>query len=96
MTGPEDLDRERRRIIRKIGLISWGLAAGALLLAVGGGALLAWLLTGAGLPFVRTWIIASVLLLVIPAAAQLVAQGHRGDRGTQGHRGTEEPGDTEG
>lgn len=71
MTTPEDFDAERRRIVRKVRLLTWGVAGLAVLLAVGGGALLAWLLIGAGFPFLRTWLIVSLLLLGIPAAVHL-------------------------
>ncbi len=71
MKRPEDFDQERRRIVRQISVITWGLAAGAVVMAVIGGALLAWILIGAGLPFLRTWLIVSVLLLAIPAAVHL-------------------------
>ncbi|NIP80764.1 MAG: hypothetical protein GWM90_16725 [Gemmatimonadetes bacterium] len=71
MTSPEDLDAERKRIVRKLGLLTWGLIAAAVLLAVAGGALLAWIFTGAGYPFLRTWLIVTLLLLAIPAAVHL-------------------------
>lgn len=71
MKRPEDFDEERRRIVRQVGLITWGLAAAAVVLAVAGGALLAWIFTGAGFPFRRTWLIVSLLLLAIPAAVHL-------------------------
>lgn len=71
MTSPEDFDRERRRILRRMDLITWGLGAAAVLLAVAGGALLAWIFTGAGFPFLRTWLIASLLLLLVPVAVHV-------------------------
>jgi uncharacterized membrane protein len=71
MTRPEDFDAERRRIIRKISILTWGLVVAAILLAIGGGALLAFFLQGAGLPFLRTWVILSLLLLAVPAAVHL-------------------------
>jgi hypothetical protein len=71
MKSPEDFDEERRRIIHQISVLTWGLTAGAVFFAVLGGALLAWILTGAGLPFVRTWLIVSVLLLAGPLAVHL-------------------------
>jgi uncharacterized membrane protein len=71
MKSGQDFDEERRRIVRKVGLISWGLAASAVLLAILGGALLAWIFTGAGFSFLRTWLIVSLLLLAIPAAIHL-------------------------
>lgn len=69
--GPEDFDRERRRIVRKVELLTWGVLVLAVVLAVAGGALVAWILTGAGFPFRRTWLILSLLLLGIPAALHL-------------------------
>lgn len=75
MKRPEDFDQERRRIVQKITLITWGLAAGAVVMAIIGGALLAWIFTGAGFPFLRTWLIVSVLLLAIPAAVHLLPGG---------------------
>mgnify|MGYP001048680419 CR=1 FL=1 len=71
MSGPEDLDQERRRIVRKVRLLTWGVAGLAVLLAIGGGALLAWFLTGAGFPFLRTWVILSLLLLAVPGLVHL-------------------------
>lgn len=78
---PEDFDRERRRIVRKISVITWGLAAGAVVMAVVGGALVAWIFTGAGFPFLRTWLIVSVLLLAVPAAVHLLTGIGRGRKG---------------
>ncbi len=77
MNRPEDLDRERQRIVRRISAISWGLAAGAVVMAVLGGALLAWVFIGAGFPFLRTWLIVSVLLLAIPLAVHLAPRPKR-------------------
>lgn len=88
MSRQDDLDRERRRIVRKISLISWGLAAGAVVMAVLGGALLAWVFIGAGFPFLRTWLIVSVLLLAIPLAVHLAPRpGGRKDPGGTDERG---------
>lgn len=79
MTSPDDFDEERRRIVRKISLLTWGLGAAAVLMAVLGGALLAWIFTGAGLPFLRTWLILSLLLLAIPVAVHLSPWSPRRD-----------------
>lgn len=79
MKRPEDFDDERRRIVRQVGLITWGLAAAAVVLAVAGGALLAWIFTGAGFPFRRTWLIVSLLLLAIPAAVHLAPRAGKRD-----------------
>lgn len=94
---PEDLDRERRSIVRKISLITWGLVVGAVILAVAGGALLAWIFTGAGFPFRRTWLILSVLLLAIPAAVHLARWPRKSDDadgdGSRGGRSEDKGGD---
>lgn len=71
MSGPGDYDAERRKIIRKLAWLTWGARLLAVLLAVGGGALLAWMLTLAGLPFLRTWLNVSLLLLLVPIAVHL-------------------------
>ena len=81
MKRPEDFDEERRRIVRQVGLISWGLAGAAVLLAVLGGALLAWIFTGAGYPFLRTWLLVSLLLLLIPVAVHLAPWPRPKDEG---------------
>jgi uncharacterized membrane protein len=77
MTTPEEYDEERRRILKRISLITWSLAAAAIFFAVVGGALIAWIFHGAGLPFVRTWVIVSVLLLAVPAAVHLAPRPWR-------------------
>jgi uncharacterized membrane protein len=71
MKSPEDYDEERRRIIHQLSVLTWGLTAGAVFFAILGGALLAWIFTGAGLPFLRTWLIVSLLLLAVPLAVHL-------------------------
>lgn len=81
MKRPEDFDEERRRIVRQISVITWGLAAGAVVMAVIGGALLAWIFTGLGLPFLRTWLIVALLLLAVPAAVHLAPKPGRRDEG---------------
>ena len=71
MPRPEDFDEERRRIVRRVGRLVWGARVLAVLLAVGGGALLAWMLTLAGFPFLRTWLNVSLLLILIPVGVHL-------------------------
>lgn len=71
MIEPEEFDEERRRIVRRAGRLVWGVAALAIVVAIGGGALLAWLLVGAGFPFLRTWVILSLLLLAVPGLVHL-------------------------
>jgi hypothetical protein len=81
MKTPEEYDEERRRIIRQISVLTWGLTAGAVFFAVLGGALLGWILSYAGLPFLRTWLIISALLLAIPLAVHLAPKPWRRDEG---------------
>ena len=87
MTEQRDFDAERRRIIRRISLLTWGFWAAAALLAIAGGALLAWIFRGlGGLSFGQLWLAAVVVLLVVPAAAHLVtwlARRRDGGRGEQ-------------
>ena len=68
---PEDFDAERRKIVRKLGFLTWGARLLAVLLALGGGALLAWMLSLAGFPFMRTWLNVSLLLILIPIGVHL-------------------------
>lgn len=79
MTTPEEHDEERRRILRRISIITWGLGAAAVFFALVGGALIAWIFQSAGLPFFRTWLIVSVLLLAIPGAVHLAPKPWRKD-----------------
>ena len=56
-----------RRAIRRLDVLEWVILAAAVGLAVGGGALVAWVLTGSSNPTFRTvWMITSVLLFVVP------------------------------
>ena len=75
MTGPSPSERETarlagevaRRAIRRLDVLEWMIFAAALVLAILGGAGVAWLMTGPdGADFRRTWMVASVLLFVIP------------------------------
>lgn len=74
MTGPPpDADREAarqvqivaQRAIRRLDVLEWVIFAIGALIATGGGAMVAWLLAGAGWPFRSTWIGASILLFAI-------------------------------
>lgn len=87
MKTPEEYDEERRRIIRQISVLTWGLTAGAVFFAILGGALLAWIFTGAGLPFLRTWLIASILLLAVPLAVHLAPKPWKKKDDDEGHLG---------
>jgi len=55
------------RAIRRLDILEWVILAGAAVLAVAGGWLVAAVLsTGAGLPFGPVWIVAALLLIGVP------------------------------
>ena len=67
MTG-RDFDAERRQILRRITLLTWGLWGMVALMAVAGGAVLAWMFRGvAGVSFATAWLLAALGLVAIPA-----------------------------
>jgi uncharacterized membrane protein len=75
--GPSPSEREAaraaaevaRRAIRRLDILEWVFLAGAVGLAVGGGWLVAWLVGHRdGGVFRWTWILVSLLLLLIPGA----------------------------
>lgn len=53
-------------------MLEWAIFVIAALLAAGGGAMVAWLLEGAGWPFRATWIGTSVLLFVISGSVAII------------------------
>jgi hypothetical protein len=57
-------DRASRHIVRRATLYSIAFLAAGLAIAVAGAALVAWMLGRAGLPFMRTWLILSVLIVL--------------------------------
>lgn len=87
MKGTGVSEREARaarevtaRAIRRLDLLQALLLVGTGVLAVGGGALIAWLLAArAGLPFRATWIATSVVIFVVSGGISLVrmARAHR-------------------
>ena len=61
------------RAIPRLDVLEWVIFAAAAVLAVVGGALVALLLAGPlGLPFRTTWLVASVVLFVIPGTIALI------------------------
>ena len=61
------------RAIRRLDLLEWVLFIGSALLAIGGGALVAWVLSAsAELEFRPTWIVASIVLFVVPGLIALL------------------------
>jgi hypothetical protein len=61
----------RRRIVFRATLYVYGFMIAAIVVAVGGAALVALLVARAGLPFVKTWIVLSVVIL-LPSLLMLV------------------------
>jgi uncharacterized membrane protein len=61
----------RRRIVRQAAVWTYTFVLSAILVAVGGAALVALLLSFAGLPFVRTWLTVTAALLVAALAMAL-------------------------
>jgi len=62
-----DARHNMARIIRKASLYTYAFLAAGLAVALGGSALLAFLLHRAGLPFKPTWIGLSIIVLLPPA-----------------------------
>lgn len=54
----------RRQILRRATLYSVGFLAAGLVIAVAGAAFVAWLLTHAGMPFRKTWLIVTVIIVL--------------------------------
>jgi ABC-type Fe3+ transport system permease subunit len=80
-TSSGDPQREAwRRALRRAALYSYGLFAAAVVVSLAGAALIAWLLTRVGFPFVATWLTVAAVMLLIP----LIALGLRALRGGGG------------
>ena len=86
MTPPSRWEREAskvtrevaRRAIRRLDVLEWVILAVTVVLAVGGGGLVAVLLVGqSGSGFRGTWIVTSLLLLIVPGVVVLAR--HRRD-----------------
>jgi predicted anti-sigma-YlaC factor YlaD len=66
VTRPEgDPQAEQRRsIVRRATMYTAGFLGAALLIALVGAAFVAWLLTWRGLPFLRTWLIVTAIVVL--------------------------------
>jgi hypothetical protein len=90
MTGSEDAGAQRRRrAIRRATLYGHGFLAGAAITTVGGAALVAWMFSRTGLPFLTTWIVLMAVILV-PSLLLLAWRGvkERTGGGAPGGKGT--------
>jgi hypothetical protein len=56
----------RRRLLRRAALYSHGLIIAAIVIALAGAALIAFLLRGTGYPFLGIWLVVSAIVLVPP------------------------------
>ena len=66
--------REMNRAIRRLNILEWVMLAGAAVMALLGGWVIAWLVRGLGLPFRTTWTLASVLLFAVPGVSVLARE----------------------
>jgi high-affinity Fe2+/Pb2+ permease len=67
----------RRQIMRRATLYSLGFMLAGLVIAVAGAALVAWLLSRGRLPFLETWIVV-LLIIVLPGLIATVWKTFRG------------------
>jgi hypothetical protein len=78
-----------RRAIRRLDFLEWVILGAAVAMAVGGGALVAWVLSGSDHPRFRTlWMVTSAVLLIVPGIVVFLRQ--RQDQRREG-TGSEEP-----
>ena len=60
------------RAIRRLGILEWVILGGAMLMAIGGGALVSWLVSPTvATSFRTTWMVASLGLFVVPGLIAL-------------------------
>ncbi|HEX2166652.1 MAG TPA: hypothetical protein VHG09_05380 [Longimicrobiales bacterium] len=64
MTRRDEHADARRQIVRRATLYTAGFLAAGIIIALGGAALVAWLLTRAGLPFIRTWLVLTAIIVL--------------------------------
>jgi high-affinity Fe2+/Pb2+ permease len=77
---PHGMDPQRaarRQIMRRATLYSLGFMLAGIVIAVAGAALVAWLLSRGRLPFLETWIVV-LLIIVLPGLIATVWKTFRG------------------
>jgi hypothetical protein len=96
VTSPSPWEREAskvtsevaRRAIRRLDVLEWLIMAAMAVVAVGGGGLVALLVAGRSSPGFRgTWIVTSLLLLIVPGAVALAR--HRREERERRAKGAE-------
>jgi len=79
-----------QRAIRRLDILEWVMVAGVAVIALLGGAGIAWLLAGmAGLSFRTLWMAASLVLFVVPGTIAMIKM--RNDERAEAQRGSGEP-----
>lgn len=61
----------RRRIVMRATLYMYGFLTAAIVVALGGAALIAWFASRRGFPFLQTWLVLSMIIL-LPSLLMLV------------------------
>lgn len=77
MRPRDEHDVARRQIVRRATLYTAGFLAAGIIIAVAGAAFVAWLLTRAGLPFTKTWLIVTAII-VLPGLLAMIWKLIRG------------------
>lgn len=89
--GFEGTREEMQRAIRRLHVLEYLILLAVAVLAVGGGALAAFVLSaGTDLPFGFTWVTISVVLVVVPAAF-VFGKGRQGGGDSPGSSGNSQP-----
>jgi predicted PurR-regulated permease PerM len=74
---PDREDESRRRIVRRVSLYAYALVVATVVVSLVGAAIVAAILHLAGMPFLKTWIIIAVLVIVIPIVGLTVRERWR-------------------
>jgi uncharacterized protein YacL len=64
MTRRDENDDARRQIVRRATIYSVSFLAAGLIIAVAGAAFVAWLLSRGSLPFMKTWLIVTAIIVL--------------------------------
>lgn len=74
--GPDSHADARRKIVARATLYLYTFLGAAVVVAIGGAALMAWLLSRIGFPFRETWIVL-VIVIVLPSVLMLLWRATR-------------------
>jgi hypothetical protein len=88
--GSPEIQGEVERLIRRLDALEFFILIAAVFFALGGGALVAFLVsTGTELSFRPTWAVVSLLLFVVPGMAVLGRERRKRDRSGKNRSGTD-------